>query len=182
MTSHRTAVINLFAGPGVGKSTTAADLFALMKKTGHSVEYVQEVAKDLTWEGNTYALKNQLAILSEQDRRLQRLQGKVRWVITDSPLLLGSVYVERYSRYDTAAFRNAVSWAFNSYRNINFLLGRSKAFDPEGRNQNLEEAQQIDKRIKNLMHLHQLDFKEFPVKDGVEHSIFHALPYHEDIP
>ena len=177
----RTAVINLFAGPGVGKSTSAADLFAFKKKSGHSVELVTEVAKDLTWEGNTYALQNQLAILAEQDRRLQRLQGKVRWVITDSPLLLGSVYVERYSRYDAAAFRNAVSWAFHSYRNINFLLKRGDGYDPAGRNQNLEEAKEIDRKIENLMNLHQLDFKTVTVDAGTEFSIFNALPYHEDL-
>ena len=43
-------VINLFGGPGCGKSTTAADLFARMKLRGLSVELVTEYAKDVVWD------------------------------------------------------------------------------------------------------------------------------------
>lgn len=40
-------VINLYGGPGTGKSTTAAMLFAKMKLAGFNCEYVPEFAKDL---------------------------------------------------------------------------------------------------------------------------------------
>ena len=38
-------VINLFAGPGAGKSTTAAGLFHLMKIAGMNVELVTEFSR-----------------------------------------------------------------------------------------------------------------------------------------
>lgn len=139
----RTSVINLFAGPGAGKSTTAADLFALMKKSGEDVELVTEYAKDLVWDGAP--MGNQLHMLSEQDRRLNRLVGKVRWVVTDSPLLLGLAYIEPGSRYDTDIVKNTIRWAFRCYNNVNYLLQRPHGYDPTGRNQGTrEEAEAID--------------------------------------
>ena len=41
-----TLVINLFGGPGCGKSTTMARLFADLKARGYNVEMVSEFAKD----------------------------------------------------------------------------------------------------------------------------------------
>jgi len=41
----KTKVINLFAGPGAGKSTTAAGLFAEMKRANVDVELVTEYVK-----------------------------------------------------------------------------------------------------------------------------------------
>ena len=46
----KTVVINLFGGPGCGKSTIAAELFAILKKQGYEVELVTEYAKDKVWE------------------------------------------------------------------------------------------------------------------------------------
>ena len=46
----RTKIVNLYGGPGTGKSTTAAALFAEMKIRGVNCEYIQEYAKDKAWE------------------------------------------------------------------------------------------------------------------------------------
>jgi tRNA uridine 5-carbamoylmethylation protein Kti12 len=70
-------VINLFGGPGIGKSTIAADLFALMKREGYNVELVNEYAKEVTWEGHFSYLDDEFYILAHQNRRLVRLKGKV---------------------------------------------------------------------------------------------------------
>lgn len=176
----RTTVINLFAGPGAGKSTTAADLFARLKMAGQSAELVTEYAKDLVWE--EAPMGNQLRILAEQDRRLQRLQGKVRWVITDSPLLLGLCYLERHSRYDTAGFRNAVRWAFRSYRNVNFLLHRPSSYDPSGRNQGTrEEAVAIDRKLKNILEINEVPYKAVEVDSNTGLRLTFELPYHEEL-
>ena len=48
--NKKLTVINFFGGPGCGKSTTAAELFAKMKKANYKVELVHEVAKDFIWE------------------------------------------------------------------------------------------------------------------------------------
>lgn len=48
-------VINLFGGPGIGKSTLAAGLFEHMKIAGFNVELVNEYAKDMVWEQREYS-------------------------------------------------------------------------------------------------------------------------------
>jgi len=54
-----TKYINIFGGPGAGKSTTAALLFAEMKSGGFKVELVTEVAKDFVWEDRSTTLSIQ---------------------------------------------------------------------------------------------------------------------------
>ena len=88
-------VINLFGGPGVGKSTAAAGLFYEMKKRQLSVELVTEYAKDMVWEKRWNILDDQLYILAKQHRRIARLaEHGIEYVITDSPISLGLVYLK----------------------------------------------------------------------------------------
>ena len=88
----RARVINLIGGPGCGKSTTAADLYSLMKKSGQSVELVTEVAKDYVWDESYKLLRDQIFIFGQQYHNQWRLRDRVDWVITDSPLLLNLYY------------------------------------------------------------------------------------------
>lgn len=73
-------IINLFGGPGVGKSTLAATTFAHMKQEGYSVELVTEYAKQLTWEGRTNALSNQIYVFAKQLHNIFRLKGQVDYL------------------------------------------------------------------------------------------------------
>ena len=85
-------VVNLFAGPCAGKSTTAMGLSYKMKLAGKNVEYVTEYAKSLTWEKRDRVLENQLYILAKQDKKLRDLDGQVDWAVSDSPLIIGIDY------------------------------------------------------------------------------------------
>ena len=64
MPDKKTLYINLFGGPGVGKSTLAAGLFWFFKtnrltlKHSYVIELVREFAKDLVWAQDLYTLKN----------------------------------------------------------------------------------------------------------------------------
>jgi adenylate kinase family enzyme len=141
-------VINIFGGPGAGKSTTAASIFYEMKKRQIAVELVTEYAKDMTWEKRHNVLSDQLYILAKQNRRIQRLMGQVDWVITDSPLPLGLIYQQAdYFK----SFEPFVMEVWNSYDNHNFLIGRDFDYQPEGRNQNLQQAVQVDQDIHKLL-------------------------------
>jgi hypothetical protein len=151
-------VLNLFSGPGAGKSTTSAGIFYLMKsRYGINCEYVSEYAKILAWENQKEKLSDQLYITAKQNRGLERLVGKVEYAITDSPLLLGIHYA---TNYKLESFEKLVVELFNSYDNINFFINRKKKYNPAGRFQTEEQAIEIDGKIKALLNRLNIPFIE----------------------
>lgn len=143
-----TKVINLFGGPGSGKSTTAAGLFYQMKIRSIKCELVTEYAKDMTYEKRSNILEDQLYILAKQNRKLSRLQEVVDYIITDSPLVLGLIYtLPKY--YST--FEPLVHQVFKSYNNENFFINRSGEYQEYGRNQTEFEAKELDSAILTLL-------------------------------
>ena len=83
----KTLVINLFAGPGAGKSTCAWQLAGELSRQEHRVEYVPKYAKELLWDERMDmldgSLEHQQMIFEEQNRRIRRLDGKADIIITD---------------------------------------------------------------------------------------------------
>lgn len=143
-----TLIVNLFAGPGAGKSTTRAGVFHKLKLAGYNVEEATEFAKDLTWEKRSTAFTCQPYIFGEQLFRMARLAGQVSAVVTDSPLLLSSIYAPE-DEFDS--FHQLVIDKFNSFNNINFYINRVKPYNPKGRNQDLEEAREIDWLVRDYL-------------------------------
>lgn len=142
-----TKIINLFAGPGAGKSTTKAGLFFEMKLRGYRVEVVEEFAKELTYEGDWGTMENEMFMLAEQDRRQRRLLGKVDYVITDSPLLKSVFYVRGV--YDSPAYKEHVARLFDSYDNFNIWVNRTKPYATYGRTQTEKQADLIGSVMYN---------------------------------
>jgi|SRR5271157_460874 len=144
-------VINLFGGPGSGKSTIAAGLFYEMKLLHKNVELVTEYAKDLVYSETFHALKkNQQFIFAEQNRRQKILKDKVDWAITDSPLLLSHVYGD-LDDVTTEAFFALVSETFQSYDNVSFYIKRPEQFSEIGRAHNLSQSEEIDVAIFKVL-------------------------------
>lgn len=142
-------VINLYGGPGSGKSTTAAELFAMMKLRGKNVELVTEAAKDVTWERNGSLLVDSLWILAEQNRRIYRLRQQVEYVITDSPLLTALAFTK--GPYDAAWFEHAVHNLDAYYDNARYFIVRQKNYSTVGRNESEKEARLIDNRMETIL-------------------------------
>lgn len=147
-----TLVINLFGGPGTGKSTGAAYIFSQLKLKGYDCELVTEFAKDKVWENNKEVFKNQFYITGKQSFKISRCDGKVDIIITDSPILLGAIYE------DSKKFKAAVLEEFNKYRNLNFFIIRQKEYNPNGRNQTEEEAKLIDEKILNYLNENKVNY------------------------
>ena len=145
---NKALVINLFGGPGCGKSTTMAKLFADLKVMGYNVEMVSEFAKDLVYEQRHETMKDEMYIFAKQHHRLFRVCDKVDIIITDRPLLLTNIYVGLYlpdSDFKKDLMR-LVRTTYNNFNNLNIYLKRSGInYQTEGRLQNLEEAEKIDK-------------------------------------
>lgn len=152
-----TKIINLFAAPGKGKSTTAAGLFYLMKIKGYNVELIDEYAKQITWDDRPNILEDQLYILAKQNRKIARLIGKVHFVVTDSPIILGLNYVSpKYFK----TFKPYVMDVWNSYDNRNFFLENdgNLTYQKVGRNQTQEESNELDRKIKNNLHKNNIKY------------------------
>lgn len=148
-----TKIVNLFAGPGTGKSTTAAALFAELKYRGVNCEYIPEFAKDAAWEGNRDKLfAQQDMIFAEQHWRIARVIDEVDLLVTDCPLLMGLVYIP--DDYHAPSLRNLViethdKYSTGKYQSLNVFLKRNKPYNPKGRLQTEEGAKALDAEIFN---------------------------------
>ncbi len=152
-----TKIINLYGGPGTGKSTSAAFLFAKLKMAGHNAELVKETAKDWAWEGRTIDPYAQFYLLGRQIRRESMLLGRVSHIVTDAPILLFDYYATRFS---LPALGCSVANTANAYLRqlridghevIHVFLARSRDYNPAGRYQTEDEAKAIDGQLRSLL-------------------------------
>lgn len=148
-------VVNLFAGPGSGKSTMAAGLFFKLKSAGINCELTGEYAKDLAWEEGGQKIADQIYVFAKQQRRVLRLVDKVDVVISDSPTILGLAYMPKHY---PQCFADLVRWQYEQYNNLNVFVNRKKAFNPKGRFHTEEESIQKDAEIKKLMSDNQIEY------------------------
>ncbi len=165
MTMKKTLYVNLFGGPGVGKSTLSAGLFWYFKtnkltlKYNYVVELVREFAKDLVWAQDLYTLKDQVYVTSTQYHRMYILNGKVDIAITDSPLLLGLLYGDYPPSY-----KQYLLDLHKTFNNLNIYIERKEPYEQEGRRQNEAEAIAKDIEIRNLLLENNIDFIEYKEK------------------
>lgn len=149
-----TLVINLTGGPGTGKSTLSANLFAKLKMAGVDVELAPEYVKDLVWEESFKKIGNQIYIFAKQHNRLYRLKNKVKVIITDSPLLNSIVYYNDNNPH----FEPLVIWEFKAMNNLTFYLERSFEYVQNGRLQDIVGAKKVDVTYKNLLDKYEIDY------------------------
>ena len=146
-----TTIINLFGGPGAGKTTCAWEIAAELKKKGFVTEYVSEYAKELVWNGENEkldgSLKNQKMLYEEQKHRIDRLIGKVDFIVTDSPTLLSISYLKEPNK----EFTDKISREFKENNNFCMIVQRGNVFEKEGRVHNLEQSKQLDAEIQQLL-------------------------------
>lgn len=141
-----TTVVNLYGGPGSGKSTVASGIFFILKLNNLNVELATEFAKDLVWEERAMTLTDQQYVWAKQRHKLQRIMGKVDLVISDSPLLLSTIYGET-DKY----FKEYIVEDNKRFKQLNYFLIRTKPYNPSGRMQTEEEARKLDHRIMDML-------------------------------
>lgn len=156
-----TLLVNLYAGPGSGKSTGAAYIFAKLKMAGVDCEYVSEYAKDRVWQDDQFPLKYcQLYVTGKQCLKVARLLGKVDVIVTDSPIAMGAMYTEEKPYQDVCLYEA------KKYPNtFNIFVKRVKKYNPNGRNQTEEEARAIDGRLLEFLDSNNLKYE---TADGTE--------------
>ena len=168
----KTLVVNFYGGPGTGKSTMTAHVFALLKWAGYNCEMAREYAKDKVWEKSINVLDDQIHVFGEQYHRLHILQNEVDIILTDSPLIMGLIYaINTDVPYTSLKHLNLD--AYDSMNNLDIVLKRTKDFEPKGRLQNLNESLKIDNDIidlleDNLIQYHNFDATQESVNDIVD--------------
>jgi nicotinamide riboside kinase len=152
-----TTILNLYGGPGTGKSTSAAFLFYLLKTQGANAELAREYVKKWAWENRIPGRYDQSYFLGKQAREESVLYGKVEYIVTDSPVLLSKFYADKYAperikegvtAQVMAHYRQA---AEDGHRHLHIFLKRSKPYNPKGRFQNEEEAKAMDEQMDELL-------------------------------
>lgn len=172
-------VINFFGGPGAGKTTLAAMTFVELKKWGVNAELVSEYAKQLVYDGRMSILEeDQVYVLAKQNRKLMELKGSgmVDYAVSDSPLLLSSVYNREYAMTIGSDVLDPLVMAMDAqYDDVNFLIRRDPkmGYLQEGRIQSLEEAKEIDAKIEafleeNNVPYHAVDYNDKTVDKVID--------------
>ena len=146
-------VVNIFGGPGSGKSTFASELFCELKK--HHVEAAcpEEHAKLAIWSGQPWLLDQQTVLLGRTWETIHALQGKVEVIIVDSPILLCSVYARER---EPVSFHLLTADLHRRTDRLNLLLERDDKmqYSTNGRRENESEARVVDEQILTTLDIH----------------------------
>jgi nicotinamide riboside kinase len=166
-----TTVINLFGESGAGKSTLAAELYAKMKKRGLKVELVREFAKELAWDGRVIGPFDQIAIIGEQMRRESSLFGKVDYIITDSPAMLGAFYMDYNHNQDfmTDTVSKYISYARYDHDVLfkNIMVERQGEYEVSGRYETEAQANQMRINLKDFLWREGVKFNDYTNLDDI---------------
>lgn len=143
----KTLVVNLYGGPGTGKSTMAAGIFYELKMLGINCELITEYPKDLVWEKRNNTFENQIYVFAKQFHRLFNVLNQVDVIITDSPILM-------YSIYDSQKRETLKKLIYEEHKKLwtyNVFLKRSRKYNPVGRYNSEKQAQDLDIKIRDLL-------------------------------
>lgn len=168
-----TTIINLYGGPGIGKSTLAAKVFAAMKDAGCSVELVSEYIKQWAWEDRIPVDYDQFYIFGHQTKREHRLFDKVDYIVTDSPVMLVAYYTMLFGTpHQSVLFRSMYLTYLDmchkkGHIHKHYLLKRYYPYQNEGRFQSEEEAYKIDEQLERFMREHGLPSIKVSAKDDI---------------
>ena len=178
-------IINLFGGPGIGKSSIASGLTYQLKKNHITCDNPYEFPKILAWDENYSAISDQLYVIANQHRGIVKSYGKVDYIILDSPVLLSLIYKDYYNKergsdYPSKLYKenfdNMILDIHNGYDNINILLKRGNGVHNEKeRYQNLEESKSIDKMIEDSLKLHKIKYTSIEVNEDTISNIYKII-------
>src|ERR1041385_6687298 len=176
-------VICFWGGPGTGKSTTSASVFAILKKKQYDCEMNREYVKDWVWEKRGIKPGDQTYIFAKQSRReRQYIENGLDYIISDSPMALCIMYGRLYDKYEqefhtceTMLRQHHKFCKDHGYKTEHIFLRRKKAYNPNGRLQTEEEARAIDMQYLTLLNELNIHYTEFDCEDGVEEQIVNYL-------
>jgi 2-phosphoglycerate kinase len=175
-------IVNLFGGPGIGKSSIANGLTYKLKKKHITCDNPYEFPKVLAWDENHSAIKDQLYVLANQHRGIVKSFGKVDYIILDSPIILSLVYRSVYKGLEYPAtlygdsFDKMVLDIHNQYDTLNILLKRTDGgFNEKERYQTIDESKMLDDEIEKTLITHNIPYTTIEVGDETVNNILKIL-------
>jgi hypothetical protein len=169
-------IVTLYGGPGTGKSTVAAALFAMFKRGDHNAELVREYIKNWVWEGREVKPGDQIYIASKQSKHERICFNDVDVIITDSPIWLSEFYEQKYDNTypvcEHIVNKHVQLATLAGFEICHIFLHRAKKYNPAGRFQTEAEAKEIDTEILDFIKHKELSFVEYTADGNVEEAIY----------
>lgn len=155
--NKKTIVVNIIGGPGTGKSILASELFSSLKRLGITCDVSWEYIKRKIRERAMKVVESQIYLFGKQQFQLFTMKDEVEVVITDSPLLLNSVYDSSNCEY----LKKLVIKEYNKYNNLLYLIERDETvgYETEGRFQDFNGAKKIDVLVKDFLIDNNIEYK-----------------------
>ncbi len=152
MKKHSTIVINFFGGPGAGKTTCALEVASELRKKGIETEFVGEVAKELIYDGKEKLLDgsfvNELSMLTEKFRRINRMYGQVDVIVTDAPIRQSIIYAKE----DLDTLNMIANHLSEKFNNFNLFVERgNQEYQSRGRIHSYKESIKIDNELRKYL-------------------------------
>lgn len=146
--------VNLYGGPGMGKSLTAAELYACYGKLGHSVEHVKEVIKLAAYRGEFPKSYQPLKIFSLQIDAEDGFLEHVQFIVTDSPIHLNVAYNKFYGFEGWEEMLSLANKWEAKMPAYHILMKRKWPYQTAGRYQDEKAAVFLDSFISDFVEQH----------------------------
>jgi nicotinamide riboside kinase len=150
--------ISIFGGPGCGKSIAAAKVFVDLKIKGYSIELCREFVKEWAYQKKSPQSFDQYYIFGKQLHAEDvLLSNGVKYIVTDSPLLMQLVYMSR--DFDVKPNIPIIKEFDKKYPALNIFLSREGIqYQQHGRWEDVEQAIDLDNQILEFLKSTQTDF------------------------
>ena len=169
MRNNKIRRICFYGGACTGKSTTAASVFAELKKTGHSVELVDEYIKFWTYIPRVPKGYDSLYVMSKQIHKEDTiLRSGTDFIVSDSPIMLQYFYAQHHKAPAKEAMLDIAMEFESEYPSFNIVLQRDdKDYDEHGRYETLEQAKEIDDELRQILDENGVCYNTFHCHDSL---------------
>lgn len=170
MKNKKAIVVNIIGGPGVGKSILTAEIFSGLKREGISCDVSWEYIKRKLREKALKVVESQIYIFGKQQFQLYSMKDEVDVIVTDSPILLNTIY----DKSSCPILKALILKEYSKYNNLLYVIDRNTdiKYETEGRYQDLDGAKIVDDKIKNFLNENSIEFKTL---NGIDKETFNVI-------